>query len=272
MARKNATQAPSPALFSSPDDVAKLVAPAPMTHEEYLKIDAVSASFLKECALTSLAHAKSKFEIPFEESDAMFLGSALHAAVLEPALFVSKYQSDRKLTGDNATAEKRRMDIDGMNASINAHAEAKRLLLSEGGQNETPIQWTEQGLPARAKLDRIFDGAVIDLKTASDASPRGFSRAVFSQWRYDIQAAWYLRAARAAGLTVDRFLFVTVESKRPWPVCVYMVDQAAIDNADEEIDLLLPRIKAARESGVWPAYPTGVQTLYLPAWMAGGAE
>jgi exodeoxyribonuclease VIII len=243
-----------------------------MTHEEYLKIDAVSASFLKECAINSPAHAKAKFELPFEETDAMFLGSALHARVLEPDVYEAKFANDRKITGDNATAEKRRQAIEGMSRAIADHAEARRLLMSDGGQNETPIQWTEQGLPARAKLDRIFDHAVIDLKTASDASPRGFSRAVFSAWRYDIQAAWYLRAARADGLDVDRFIFVTVESSRPWPVCVYQMDQAAIDNADEEIDLLLPRIAAARESGIWPAYPAGVQTLYLPAWMAGGAE
>jgi exodeoxyribonuclease VIII len=243
-----------------------------LTHEEYLKIDAVSASFLKECVLNSLAHAKAKFEIPFEESDAMFLGSAVHARVFEPDVYASKFAPDRKLKGDNATAEKRRMDIEGMYASICAHTEARRLLMSEGGKNETPILWTEQKMPARAKLDRRFGSAVIDLKTCSDASPRGFSRAVFSQWRYDIQAAWYLRAARENKMEVDRFIFVAVENKRPWPVCVYQMDQAAIDYADEEIDLLLPRIKAARDSGNWPAYPTGVQTLYLPAWMAGGAE
>lgn len=243
-----------------------------MTHDDYLKIDAVSASFLKECAINTLAHAKTKLEIPFKESDAMFLGSALHARLLEPDVYASKFATDRKITGDNATAEGRRTDLEGMDAAIRAHPEASRLLLSEGGQNETPIQWTEAGLPARAKLDRVFDGAVVDLKSAADASPRGFSRAVFSQWRYDIQVAWYLRAARAAGLQVDRFVFVTVESDRPWPVCVYQLDQAAIDNADEEIDLLLPKIKAARASGIWPGYPTATQMLYLPAWMTGGAE
>jgi hypothetical protein len=239
-----------------------------MTDKEYFARDAVSATFLKEAVLSSLAHAKAKMETPFKQTPAMALGSAFHAKVYEPDLWESKWKHDRLFTGDNATAEERRKDMDGMWLSLNAHAEARRLCLSAGGANETPFFWDEQGLPARAKLDRIYDGAVIDLKTASDASPRGFSKAVFSQWRYDIQAAWYMRAARSAGHNVCRFIFVAVENSAPYPCCVYEMDQAALDNADEEIDLLLPRIRDARASGIWPAYPKEIQTLYLPAWMA----
>jgi len=236
-----------------------------MPDEKYFALDAVSASFLKTCASQSLLHAHADALVPRKPTPAMALGSALHARVLlpdEPCTL-----ADGPLfAANNATARERRESLDGMIAALRDNREARKYLDAQGSATEMSILWTEGGLPAKAKLDVIGGGPVVDLKSARDASDRGFSRAVFGDYRYDIQAAWYLRAARAAGYTPDGFIFVVVESLPPHAVKCHRIDELAIEAADAEIDRLLPRIKAARESGIWPGYGDETNTLYLPAW------
>ena len=239
-----------------------------MTDEEYFKPGCVSSTFLKTCALQSLAHAKADEEIPRKPTPQMALGSALHARVLEPDVYEKKWANSVLFTGKNDTAEGRARDLAGMVASLKEHPVASELLFGEG-PTEQVILWEESGLECRAKIDKIAGHDLIDLKSAADASKRGFEGATFRNYRYDIQAAWYSRGARAAGIDVARFLFVVVESKPPYPCAVYAIDAAAVDHADDEIDRILPRIATARSSGTWPAYSTVVETLYLPAWMAG---
>ncbi len=262
-----------------------------MTDQEYFALDAVSASFLRDCATSTLAHAFYARSNP-SKSAAKNLGSALHCYRLEREQFNVRYVCQppdldgRTKEGKawKANAGERQIVtwddfnlIKGMDEALLAHPVAGKLLTSVG-ENEKCIVWDDG--KKKAKLDRVTPEGIIDLKTCQDASKDGFETACLGRYRrdkrsyrYDIQAAWYLRAAHAQyGPGTIRFLFVCVESAPPHPVAVYELDEAAIENADEEIDLLLPKIEAAKQSGIWPAYSDKVETLYMPAWMGNSYE
>ena len=74
---------------------------------------------------------------------------------------------------------------------------------------------------------------MLDLKTCRDASPRGFRRSI-STFRYYQQAAFYLTAARAAGLRADRFWFLAQEKAHPFPHQWYTLSGAAIEYGDQQ--------------------------------------
>lgn len=256
-----------------------------MTNDEYFALAGVNASFLKDVATSTLAHAIYRRTHPPEQSPSMRLGSGFHCYKLENHKFNDRFICQPPdLDGRTKAGKEWRSTvgrktiitwdqfnlIKGMCDSIDTHVVAGKLF-SGIGENERAIVWG--GGSYKARLDRISTDGVIDLKTCQDASKDAFSRACFSTYRYDIQAAWYLRAARSQyGAGPIRFLFVCVESAPPHAVSVYELDEAAIENADEEIDLLLPKIEAAKQSGIWPAYSDKVEKLYMPAWMGNSYE
>jgi exodeoxyribonuclease VIII len=143
-----------------------------------------------------------------------------------------------------------------------------RAYIEAAGECEREVYWDEQGQAAKAKLDKLVAGGpVIDLKTTQDASLNGFTRSCFSNYRYDIQAEWYLRAStHIRGSVRSDFVFICVESEEPHVVQCYRIDEVALENASDEIDLILSRVATARAAGVWPAYGGGLQNLYPPAW------
>jgi hypothetical protein len=109
---------------------------------------------------------------------------------------------------------------------------------------------------------------VFDLKTTKDAEPEAFSRAAFPG--YHLQAALYISAMRAAGLDINRMLFVAVEKEPPFAVSVFetSVDSDEFLRARESLTYLLRRFADARDSGVWEGYTDCSTALPLkaPAW------
>jgi PDDEXK-like domain of unknown function (DUF3799) len=107
---------------------------------------------------------------------------------------------------------------------------------------------------------------LVDGKSAKDASPAGFSRAVWN-WRYDLQAAWYSDGyERATGTRVHGFVFAAVESDWPNAAAAYMLDDQVLDAARREYRRLLNQYAECKRSGVWPGYPSTIQPITLPAW------
>src|SRR5690606_27628933 len=77
--------------------------------------------------------------------------------------------------------------VDAMAEAVLADADARQVLESIQGREVSIIQ-DVQGVPCRARFD-LYDGINAgDLKTARDASPRGFNRSV-GAYGYHIQQA-----------------------------------------------------------------------------------
>lgn len=140
-------------------------------------------------------------------------------------------------------------------------------LFKGDGQSEVSAFWTDSdtGVRCRARFDRLNPGQIVDLKTAADANPASFGRAV-AAFSYDLQAAWYTEAHRAVADDWPEFVHVVVEKHEPHLVSVIQLDSEALH---------IGALKAARarqvfadctKTGQWPGYPEIVHPVGLPQW------
>jgi len=141
------------------------------------------------------------------------------------------------------------------------------------GRAEQSIKWrcVETGAICKSRLDWIIPGAIVDLKTTADASPTAFARSVAS-YRYHVQDAFYSQAAASAGLDSEHVVFVCVESSPPYSVALYQLDDAARTEGRRLYLRDLETYMRCMERDEWPAYPTDIQTLSLPAWAYKGSN
>lgn len=116
--------------------------------------------------------------------------------------------------------------------------------------------------------DRLIDA--VDVKTASDPSPRAFRNSVLD-FGYHVQEAWYRRVAEEAGLTVNTFRFAVVgtDPERPYAAC-YELDDDLREEGELAVARALVRLDAIRRDAFdyLPAYSAGVVRLgrgYTPA-------
>lgn len=224
-----------------------------------------------------------------EPSPAMVNGTLVHCALLEPDAFPKRYAAGPDV--DKRTKEWREFAAgcarEGLtpiteeqrNAAM-AQAQALHQLpdvcaLLAAGQAEVSAWWTdkETGLLCKCRPDWVHSIAppgsgvlLLDVKTASDASPRGFGKAA-AEFGYATQAAWYCEGyAAASGVEVHGMVFAAVESSYPYAAAAYMFTDADSDRAramNRDARALYARCKA---SGEWPGYPAGINTINLPAW------
>lgn len=255
---------------------------------DYFAVEALSASGCKHL-LRSAAHYKAWRDTPKEPTAAMKLGTAVHGLILEPELthfIVQPTHIDRrtKLGKEEYEAlvdeaERRRLPIisydDAIKAeeirdAVYANPHAMKLLLE--AQTEVPHFWrsNECDVDCKAKLDAIRPdiGAVIDIKTARDASLAGFTRTIFNMF-YHLQAAHYAEAYAMMhdGVFPKDFFFIAVETEAPYAVGVYNLSQSSIELGMRMRNLAAERYKRAIESGIWQGYEEAqVVSIEAPTW------
>jgi len=260
-----------------------------MTNKEYHTRPEISKSDLDLLA-KSPYHYKYKDEFERKDSAALVLGSAVHKLVLEPIDFADEFivepQVDRRTKEGKASyqlfidssADKQILDpatyelAQQIANSVNSMRETG-LFLKEGKAEQTYFGEID-GVPVRCRPDFYNEslGLVIDLKTTSDASAAGFAKSV-ANFNYHVQNAFYTDILRQNGKVVNNFLFIAVETKKPFMVGFYELDEIAIDKGRERYKELLNLYKTCLAQDVWWGYAkfdgehiNAVQTLSLPAW------
>lgn len=76
-----------------------------------------------------------------------------------------------------------------------------------GGYAQVVIIWTEKGIRFKARLDYMKAKAIIDLKTFENRQMKSVKRAIctaMAQYKYHIQAIFYLRAVEQAKILLKR--------------------------------------------------------------------
>lgn len=213
--------------------------------KEYFSLDSVSKHALDEFSRNPYAYLARKVAgVEEEEKDsaALLLGRAAHAAVLQPELFEAEFiiqpehikvRRGKEWDAFNATATGKTVikqdDYDiakGIAKSVAANATASKLLAA-CEDREAAVFWKDisTGVDMKAKLDFISkNGAILgDLKTTTDASPEAFMKDS-DAFGYDIQAAVYIDAVRAAGYAPKCFAFIVAEKTFPFTVSIYTFD------------------------------------------------
>lgn len=153
--------------------------------------------------------------------------------------------------------------VDAMAEAVLADTDARQVLESIEGREVSIIQ-DVTGVPCRARFD-MYDGVNAgDLKTARDASPRGFNRSVGS-YGYHIQQAFYSDVHYAeTGDQLRSFKFIVVEAAAPHLVGVYDLDPMWMDIAAGKVFTARETYKKCVETNTWPGY--GAATLTAPTW------
>jgi len=129
---------------------------------------------------------------------------------------------------------------------------------------------THQGHMIKGRFDRIqITGdtlQILDLKTCDKATPKHFQRKVVD-FRYDLQAAWYTRLAAEAFAQLNiEFIFIAIEKKPPYGICLYRASESLLDHGNRLMDKALNILGERRALNDWPAYPPEILDLELPAW------
>lgn len=153
--------------------------------------------------------------------------------------------------------------VDAMAEAILANPDARKVLETVAGR-EVSLFTTIDDVPMRARFD-IYDGVNAgDLKTARDASPKGFNAAV-GRHGYHIQMRWYEEAHTAITSTeLESFKFLVVEASAPFLVGVYDLDFMWEDIAKERTIKARELYRRCTDKGIWPGYQSA--TLTPPTW------
>lgn len=263
-----------------------------LSYDKYARINAVRSSDLKLFTRTP-AHARYAMMHP-EQSAAMVLGNATHVAILEPDKFARTYvvapKLDRRTTAGKAAWQqfldenKDRIPLSAEEHEVccamqKAVAEfpLAHQLVSSPGKTEATVVWEDAatGLRCKARLDRFMTlngySTIVDLKTARDASERGFARDA-ANFAYHLQAAWYLRGCDALSPVPRRFVFIVVEKEPPHCVALYELDEQFLAAGRALCDRTLALYARSMETGHWPGYRAGIGTLYAPSWITTNYE
>lgn len=260
-----------------------------LTNKEYHARPEISKSDLDLLARSPL-HLKMKNELRSEPTKALLLGSAVHKLVLEPKDFSNEFSVEPDV--DKRTKEgkaiyndflenlgdKTSLDIDTFGSAVeianSVNSIKETAVFLRDGLAEQSYFGEINGVAVKCRPDFYNEklGAVIDLKTTSDASATGFARSVAS-FNYHVQAAFYSDILRSLGKEVNYFLFIAVETKAPYFVGFYELDAAAIEQGRKAYLELLELYKYCKEHDEWWGYAKkdgdkieAVQTLSLPAW------
>jgi len=252
-----------------------------MPNDEYHASEGISKSGLDKIA-RSPAHYR--YMEQKSQSRAMVLGSAIHAAILEPARFAAEYVllEDAK---DRRCAEYRRAIKEAREEHVLVAGEAEQVagMIRQAEQN-TELQaalksehWTElsafvacpdTGVILRARFDLLTaDGRSYDLKKTRDARPAMFAKSV-NEYRYHVQDAFYSRVYQLiTGHPLQAFKFVAIEESKPHTCAVYELDEFSKMAGQFYSSRDLDTYAVCVNDDIWP-HPQHDGVITLPGWAA----
>lgn len=253
-----------------------------MTADAYRLASGVSKSMLDRLAWPKTpAHLRAYLDEPQPEpTDAMQFGTVVHSALLQPetmdkvAVKPAGLDMRTKLGKDWAEANSDRtiLSSDRMNAvkrmvdNVWKHPIAKRLLTGSDFERSLFAE-DANGTLRKGRLDVLTKAGNIlpDVKTCESAAPDDFEKSVVN-YRYMVQAAYYLDLCELVGIQREKFCFICVEKSAPYCVAVHELDADVIEWGRKLYQRDLTLYRHCLETGEWPGYPTEVGVIGVPKW------
>jgi len=221
------------------------------------------------------------------KTDEMIFGSAFHTYILENEKFNDEYAIEPRkvLLKDVGEKEYRAykneceaLALSGkivltaqdlyflMEMKLALHRDPRAMELIKGAEIEKSFFWEdpESGLIVKSRPDVLHKNMIVDLKTCSDASPRGFQAAMVDGW-YHVQFGMIRDAVRKLeDRDIPNCICINVEKKYPFLVSIYPIDEAAIEVGQAKYKQLLVDLKHAIVHNDFPEY--AIETISLPSW------
>lgn len=256
-----------------------------LTFEQYQSLPAISNTALGKMA-RSPAHYKAWAESREEdETEALRIGRIAHRAILEPKKFEPEFaalycvkpdgmkfstregkdwKAAREAEGREIITFDQAEFLSAAAKQIAAHKTASKML--KAGRAELSVTAELDGIAVKCRVDFATEGnALVDLKTAKDASKRGFQKAIADRG-YARQAAFYLDVCKAAGIEKKHFCFLAIEKEKPFLVGCYRLDEQALHQGRMEYRRLLSLYAECKAKDEWPGYSDSLEEIGLPAW------
>lgn len=223
-----------------------------------------------------------------DETDSMRLGNAAHCAILEPMEFDRRFiampdfgdmrsstnrakRDEWKLSqpaGALILPEKEVTKLKRIIDNLLRNSVAVNLIKGAAFEQSAYFRDPETGLKCRIRPDiiRLDLSAMPDLKTCRDASPSGFSRAIWER-RYHVQLAFYAHGVKAIhGKEPGTRCIIACENQDDHDVCVYELDPAMNERGDLSVKKGLARIAEGVKTGLWSGYQKQAEMISLPGW------
>lgn len=150
--------------------------------------------------------------------------------------------------------------VQGMRRSIERHPRAMQLL---EGVHEQRITWTYDGIKCAGTPDVVVPATsdevdVTELKSCESAKPDWFLKRA-RNYGYHAQLDWYgngiTRCGQYRGIKrVRNHYIVAVESRRPWPVTVFRLNEQRLQRGRATWRMWWEHMKVCAASDSWPAY------------------
>ena len=260
------------------------------SNQAYFQMPGVSGHALIELARSPL-HGWAKYVDPDRQDEeptaAMRFGTLVHTLVLAPDTFGDEFaladSLNRRTTAGKAeraalaesgklivTAKEYRAALEIVKA-IRRHPVAGTLFNAGEPEKILTVAREPHLLPLKGRLDWLNpQPAIVELKTATDASPAGFLRAVYRHG-YHLSAAYYrMLASAATGAPQDAIphTFVVAETKYPYAVAVYPSSERLLAEGRALWQQNLQRFDECWINDDWPSYP--VESLEPATGASGG--
>lgn len=217
----------------------------------------------------------------------MILGSAFHSLVLEPNKFEYEYSlalekvllkdvgrelyDEYKLQCEELERTNRiiltndeYMNLLAMKISLNKSMKVIELLYGE--EIEKSFFWEDKdsGLIVKARPDVLHDNMIVDLKTIRDASVHAYQRDMVDGW-YHVQGAMVRDAVRTLeNREINTVINICVEKKYPYCIGVYIIDEFALDHAEQLYKSVLLNMKSCIIDNEFEDFKP--QIVGLPKW------
>ena len=258
-----------------------------LSAEQYHAGPGVSNSGLKLIGDKTPRHFYAQYLDPNRRRDegsaAKFIGTAVHAACLEPAEFENQYvispYDARNAAGYKAWSKEQTKkillprDYDsviGMREAIYTHPTASTLLWDVEPEHFEYSAYAidpETGVMVRIRMDALTScGWIVDVKKTQDASPEGAAKTI-ANYGYYHQAAMYTDVLTlASGQAPAGFAFVFVEEQYPHAVAVYCLRDEDIYRGRMMYRRNLQLYAECLAENKWPGYGEGASYIDLPVW------
>lgn len=245
---------------------------------DYDSIPGVRYSHLKYLYVSAL-HYRNAVEGKRKQTSAMSLGTAVHAATLEPERFKrdflvfpgavrrgKEWEAWRDAHADavNITAKEQALALQ-IATSVRSHKDAAPLLVE--GLAEEVVTWTDPptGIPCKGRLDWVTRNTVVGLKTARSISMRAFGRQAMDLL-YPLQWAMYADAVAAKIGRQPAMVEIVVENREPYDVAVYRIEDDVLNIGRALFRELMEKLQRCRATDKWPGIGDEVRALQLPDW------
>lgn len=217
---------------------------------------------------------------PFTDTRPKQIGSAIHAAILEPKMFAvdymllpeisdrrhPEYKSAKAIYGESRTFTGNEcQNIEDMFNAVYTNDDAAELLTTKGHCELSGFcTCPRTGLQLRIRFDKLLEtNQAVDIKKTQSVHDDDLSKTIWN-YGYHIQAAFYSYVYEIiTGKKLDRFNFIFVEEKYPQKVAVKYLDDLSLEIGMNTVNELLDKIKHYTDNGIVPENnePTGIISL-----------